>query len=107
MLLGNLALISNKNCVIGFNGQKLIIIELNLLGHPAKETNILVSDIKSVKISNWFFGMGRTIRIVFQDNKKVNYTVSKHIRLKNQKGNLAELEKLFSSIVFTAYTGAA
>lgn len=99
MLLGSLASFANKYCVIGFNGQEFIIVGLDMLGKPLGGSNIPVSEIKSIKVSNWFLGLGKAIKLNFNNNSAIKFNVNKFtIGLKNQKPNLVELETLFSRI---------
>lgn len=88
---------ANNFCVIGFNGQEFIIVKLDMSGEPIDGITIPASEIQSIKVSNWFFGMGRAIEIIFKTNDKIKFNVSKYNAfLKNQKSNLEKLESLFS-----------
>lgn len=99
MKLRRVAAIANEYCIIGFNGQELIVVDLDVLGKPVAGAAFSVSDIKNIKVSNWFFGIGRNIKITLKDNSNIKVSVNKHtIGLKNQKSNLMDLEKLFSNI---------
>jgi len=90
---------ANKFCVIGFNGQEFIIVKLDMPGEPVDGITIPASEIQSIKVSNWLFGMGRAIEIIFKTNDKIKFNASKYNAfLKNQKSNLEKLENLFSQI---------
>lgn len=97
MQLGNFASFAHEFCVIGFNGQEFIIVGLDMSGEPVGGASIPLSEIQSIKVSNWLFGMGRAIEITFKNNDKIKFNANKYNAfLKNQKSNLKELEKLFS-----------
>jgi hypothetical protein len=86
MLLGSLSAFANQYFILGFSKLRLIMIKIDMLGKPKNPTIIPLSYINSVKISNWFFGMGKKITIELTDNSKIRLKVNKtNVMLKKQK----------------------
>ncbi|MDP4178803.1 MAG: PH domain-containing protein [Bacillota bacterium] len=92
MLLGTLASFANTYYILGFTDRKIIFIRLDMLGKIADKTVVTYDKIKNVKISGWFFGMGKKLNIRLVDNSKVNLKINKMtVGIHKQKENLIKI----------------
>lgn len=98
MLLGNFASFANKYYIANFTNKKVDIYSLDMLGKISDYSYIPMSDIKTIKMSNCFLGIGKQITVEMSNGSKFKLKVNKHtIGLKAQKSNLIEMEKHFST----------
>jgi len=98
MLLGSLSALANQYFILGFSKSRLIMIKIDMLGKPKNPTIIPLSYINSVKIANWFFGMGKKITIELTDSSKIRLKVNKtNIMIKKQKENILAICDMLSN----------
>ena len=98
MLLGSLSALANQYFLLGFSKSRLIMIKIDMLGKPKNPTIIPLSYINSVKIANWFFGMGKKITIELTDSSKIRLKVNKtNIMIKKQKENILAICDMLSN----------
>lgn len=98
MLFGALSSFANTYYILGFTDRKIILIRLDMLGKIADKTVITYDKIKNVKISGWFFGMGKKLNIRLVDNSKVNLKINKMtVGIHKQKENLLNICELLKN----------
>ena len=91
MILGAATAAANTYYILGFTDRKLIVISLDMLGKPKNSSTIKYQDFKNVKISNWFFGMGKSIEINLLNKSKIKFKINKMAigwKITKQKENM-------------------
>ena len=91
MILGAATAIANTYYILGFTDRKLIMIRLDGMGKPSEGGTIQYKDIKDVKISNWFLGMGKGFQINMVNNSKLKIKINKTVigaKITKQSENL-------------------
>lgn len=95
MLLGSLAGFANKSYIVGVNEEELVLIGLNMIGKPNGFSIVPRSKIKSTKVSNWMFGIGKKLYFTLEDGTKLKLKANKVcMGIKKQKKNLLAIQEL-------------
>jgi|GEM_PF-1396668 len=98
MLLGSLSSLAYKYYLVNVTDRKIDLYGLDMMGDPKDYSYVPMCDIKSVKISNWLFGLGRKIYIETNNGVKLKFKANSHtLGIKAQKNNLIEIEKHFTN----------
>ncbi|MFT9078538.1 PH domain-containing protein, partial [Ethanoligenens sp.] len=71
MLLGSLSALANQYFLLGFSTSRLIMVKLDMSGHPKEHTAIPYKQFAKVKISTWMFGIGKKIYIRLSDGSTI------------------------------------
>lgn len=77
MFLGVATAAANTYYILGFTNRKLTMIKLDMMGNPSSSSTIQYKDIKNVKISNWIFGIGKSVRLNMLDHSKIKLKINK------------------------------
>ena len=97
MLLGSLAGLANKSYIVGVNEEELVLIGLSLSGKPNGFSIVQRSKVKSTKVSNWMFGIGKKLYFTLEDGTKLKLKANKVcMGIKNQKENLLAIQQLIN-----------
>lgn len=99
MLFGELiAPFLSKYYILGFTHKKLIMVRIGMLGKPEETKTIEYKDMTNVKISTWFFGLGKKIQIQGKDKLKLKLKINKRvITIKKQRENLENICNMLKS----------
>jgi hypothetical protein len=99
MLLGALSGFASKYFIACVNEAELALIGLDMMGKPQGISLIPMSEVSAVKISGWMFGIGKKIRLSFQDGSKLILKANKHVvSIKNQKKNLDAFQEMANNM---------
>lgn len=86
--------INNKFYIFNFSDKKIDLFEIVGIDTVVDYSFIPLDSIRSVKFSNWLFGMGRRIKIILKEGQKVVIKVNKfNIGVKKQKEHLVKIEE--------------
>lgn len=93
MLFGDLiSPFLSKYYILGFTDKKLIMLRIGAFGKPEEAKTIEYKDISNIKISNWFFGLGKKIQIQGRNKLKVKLRINKRVvKIKKQRENLENI----------------
>lgn len=99
MALGYLASLAHTYYVVQFTNKKIDLVKLDMIGNPEDHYSISISDVYSIRISNWLFGMGKKIYIELKEGQKIKLKANKFVLgIKEQKQNLLNIEKYLQEI---------
>ncbi|MGH4140500.1 hypothetical protein [Clostridium sp.] len=99
MLLGSLAGLANKSYIVGLNEDELVLIGLSMSGKPNGFSIVPRSNVKSTKVSNWMFGIGKKLYFTLEDGTKLKLKANKVcMGIKKQKENLLSIQGLVNRI---------
>lgn len=95
--------LATKMYVVGINPEKIVVVGIDMFGEPLWSGVLTKDQIKTVKCSNYMFGLGKTIVIVTKDRKKLNLKAIRIVGgVKMQKENLTAIEAIIKNGAFAS-----
>ncbi len=94
---------ATKLYVVGINPEKIVVVGIDMFGEPLWSGVLAKDQIKTVKYSNYMFGLGKTIVIVTKDGEKLNLKANRIVGgVKMQKENLTAIEGIIKNGAFAS-----
>lgn len=97
-MLGSFSAFANKYYIVSFTKDTIHMLHLDLSGKVKHYGYLPLSEVVSIKVRPWFFGMGKRITIVDKNKSKIKFKVNKFTAgLKHQKSNLSAIADRFAN----------